>query len=431
MSSSVIHWWGFRLRNPAEFDSSPLQRWEILWFGALLASVLEAIWLGCLLSCQLFKPSWENNLIPVVLFLAPMVLFLVFPKELFSKLPFSVWILLAREKGGIRWWDAWVILVAILGAVGTYLHMEGGQLWTGMCLFLSVMLCGVLQLLFLPGVDFGRRKWEVAFPDWLKEFSEDGRGGDGESDTTGIDPNEVSPDVGASPVFNLEVEDKRYPVGIRIPESVVDELRRLNGEAKGRLYQENPDAVVLLDHEPVSGLGKDEIIRLCRQFMCAASKHELTRLQIANLVLYFVQRNFNYKFDIDSTASIPGGPYEEYGRFALETLKDQVGDCECVSICAATILAYLGFETALLIMKINDPETEEMTGHCAVGLKASGAFFVSEDVPEGIDCFYDDNRQAYLFGEATSKEKQAFGGIPSCWKDSIPKESQIVVPLSL
>ena len=112
------------------------------------------------------------------------------------------------------------------------------------------------------------------------------------------------------------------------------------------------------------------MIRLCKQIHSIGRRMKYTPLQFGNAVLAFVQAAIQYRFDKDSTTGFPGGPYEEYGRFALETVHDQVGDCECTAILCATLLSYLGFECALIRLVVTDKETGEKTGHMAVGLLA-------------------------------------------------------------
>ena len=79
-----------------------------------------------------------------------------------------------------------------------------------------------------------------------------------------------------------------------------------------------------------------------------------------NFVLAFVQ-SLPYTYDDVTTG------YDEFRRYAIETLIEGGGDCEDTSVLAASILSGLGFELAL----ISPP------GHIAVGARGnfSGSYF--------------------------------------------------------
>ena len=70
-----------------------------------------------------------------------------------------------------------------------------------------------------------------------------------------------------------------------------------------------------------------------------------------NFVLAFVQ-SIPYKTDNESTS------YQDYPRFPVETLVDNVGDCKSHSILFATLMLIIGYEAVY----INPPD------HLAVGL---------------------------------------------------------------
>ena len=167
--------------------------------------------------------------------------------------------------------------------------------------------------------------------------------------------------------------------------------------------------------------GQQEILRLCAQILSIARKHQLPPTACANMVLAFVQEAIGYKFDKDSTADYPGGPYPEYGRFAVETLHDQVGDCECTSLLCATLLSYLGFRVALLWVAIDSTKVN----HVAVGLEAT------PDTPaEGLDFVpaKDDSGKRYLYGETALDGSTSPFGCYTDW-DSIKVETITVLDL--
>jgi predicted transglutaminase-like cysteine proteinase len=69
-------------------------------------------------------------------------------------------------------------------------------------------------------------------------------------------------------------------------------------------------------------------------------------------ILAFVQQTIAYAYDKDTT------PKEEWPRYPIETLQEEVGDCEDVAILTAAIMNRLGFQVALLMLP----------GHCALGI---------------------------------------------------------------
>jgi hypothetical protein len=161
---------------------------------------------------------------------------------------------------------------------------------------------------------------------------------------------------------------------------------------------------------------------MCRQIVSICRKHKLTPLQTANAALNFVQLAIKYAFDEDSTKDFSGGPFKEYGRFPVETMHDSVGDCECTGILCASLLAYLGFKSALLFISIKDSTTGELTYHVATGLDAEGALLAEPGVADAFDYIgaTDGSGRRYLYGEtAIDDSTMAFGSIPPEWKDWI------------
>ena len=87
----------------------------------------------------------------------------------------------------------------------------------------------------------------------------------------------------------------------------------------------------------------------------------------------FVQ-HFPYSYDEQTTGQM------EYPRYPLETLHDETGDCECLSILGASLLKLLGYQVALL----------DYPHHIALGVAGAdlfeGAFFV--DTATGRRYYY-------------------------------------------
>jgi hypothetical protein len=146
------------------------------------------------------------------------------------------------------------------------------------------------------------------------------------------------------------------------------------------------------------------------------------------MVLMFVQRAIGYKFDRDSTGEFPGGPYAEYGRFAVETVYDQVGDCECTSLLCASLLAYLGFSAALLWVVVPTDTDSNGVNHIAVGLEVTAA--LRAGLPDGsLDTVeaLDGTGRRYLYGEtALDGFVLPFGCLPDWGQLKIEKVVPIV-----
>ncbi len=103
-----------------------------------------------------------------------------------------------------------------------------------------------------------------------------------------------------------------------------------------------------------------------------------------------------YKLDRESAG------IEDYWRYPIETLYDQVGDCEDTSILAACLLLALGHDVVMLLMP----------HHVAVGVAANKGFPSGEHFVEGL----------YLYCETTSQGWHV-GQIPP---DVDPSDIQVV-----
>lgn len=99
--------------------------------------------------------------------------------------------------------------------------------------------------------------------------------------------------------------------------------------------------------------GTDALQDLVREFRRVMSSTWQEERKV-NFVLAFVQ-SLPYTYDNVTTG------YDDFRRYAIETLIDGGGDCEDTSVLAASILSGLGFELAL----ISPP------GHIAVGVKGN------------------------------------------------------------
>jgi len=111
-------------------------------------------------------------------------------------------------------------------------------------------------------------------------------------------------------------------------------------------------------------------------------------------ILGFVQQGIEYAFDKDTT------PQEEWPRSPIETLMDQVGDCEDAAILTSAIMCRLGFQMALLMLP----------GHCALGIAGV------EDLP-GTYINDPESGRHYYYAEATASGWQ-IGSLPEEYRSS-------------
>jgi hypothetical protein len=114
---------------------------------------------------------------------------------------------------------------------------------------------------------------------------------------------------------------------------------------------------------------------LAEKLNCSATQLGYSSIGEVNFVLAFVQ-SIPYKTDNASTG------YQDYPRFPVETLVDDVGDCKSHSILFATLMLILDFGTVF----INPPD------HLAVGV-------LGNNIPGGTYWIY--NNQTYYYCETT------------------------------
>jgi hypothetical protein len=425
MRDSGYRWWGFRLRNPMEFEYPHVTRVEIYVYNAFLFLPLM---LGLYIARQFpvsFLDLQFEIYCTIALFCLPMIAGLFLPKSLAERLPWMFWFLLARERGAIIYWDLFTLAAFVATIVFVLLKSLPTPSPSLISMLVTAAAAGFLLIFFQRSPGLSSRFHAKPLPKWLdivepRTEEQDNGPKDQLEDTIGPDPD-------ASPIYRYELKGKLSSVGIQILDDTLGALRKLNAAANGFLYCEEPASVVLVDRGPAKDIGRKELIRFSRQIFHHNNEHKLTDLQKANAVLNFVQQRFEYRYDKDSTKDFPGGAFEEYGRFALETIHDQHGDCDCTSILCASLLAYLGYDVALLLMQMADPDTGEESGHCAVGLSAANMALA--DNAAQLDCFKAEDGSYYLYGETACTTKMSFGLIPEGFKKEIVPNSQKVVKI--
>ena len=418
MIGDTLHGWGLRVRIPPDYEPEPLRRSERAIVGFLVSVALELAWLGYL---ALASPSFSDPraifLVPFALTAVPLTLALGLPGSVVRLCGIEALLALSRESGGLRRWDRSISLLSVV-ILGSAIYYVSEPFRPSLVLLAVDALAASFCLAVLqPRVDFTTRRWEPKFPSWILKPAEAGA--------------IVGPDPGAAPVYDLTLSDgTRYPIGVAIPGDVLERLRKANRDAEGRLFRNDLFAAILADRDPVDGVGRDELLRLCAQLASVAAERALTPFACANLVLGFVQDAIRYEYDEDSTTELEAGPFDEYGRFALETVHDRVGDCDCTSILCAALLTYLGFSTAFILLRLDDPE-DGVTHHVAVGLAADDALLAGVGAADGFDTALasDGSGRRYLYGEtAVDGMRVAFGDLPSEWRRIMKVEAVLPIP---
>jgi hypothetical protein len=169
-------------------------------------------------------------------------------------------------------------------------------------------------------------------------------------------------------------------------------------------------------------VGEEPMKRFIAQIASRAREQKLSRKDLADQILHFVQREIKYEHDIDTTG------FEEYGRFPLQTLYDGHGDCECAAILALAILLYLGYDCAMLVFEFKVGGT----GHVDPGLLVDPLEIDEWGIERREDLFFEPaSRRHYLYGCAAN---DAFEGSP--WGPKIERFNSLkiatttIIPLS-
>lgn len=152
---------------------------------------------------------------------------------------------------------------------------------------------------------------------------------------------------------------KNWSYELEIPESYYDKYKNSQRNFPG----------VMKFTKMVTEESDDEwIYSITQSFIKIGRKQNYSDSEIVRLIITFVQ-SIEYQDDKEYTG------YDEYPKFPCETLYDNGGDCEDLSILLSSLLQEMGYDAALL--DIVDPDKD--VGHMAVGLKGtdkvSGKYF--------------------------------------------------------
>lgn len=413
-------WWGFRIRLPQGYDASPLSKAELLALFGNLSAWLQCLWLAWLILGPAAQPTSvfrHEVMIPLVIALSAIAVAILVPASWMERTWAGAKFVYARESGRIRTID-FLILVLSLVAIAVAVWKRPAH-WPAIVTLLGTVAAIEIVLGFIQEkVVFDTRREALPIPGWLSQIE------------VAEDRGVVQGESGAQKLYPFRVGEILHHVGVRIGDELLASLREINARFQGRLFHDQALAVILADRDPVLKIGKDEVLRLAAQVFAIGKQTTMTRYALANAVLAFVQEQIHYAFDEDSTTTFAGGPFPEYGRFALETMNDGVGDCDCTAILTATLLSHIGFDTALIFLSFHDPETDEVCHHAAVGLSTAGLFVAAEQAFEAFTFGGRDNdRRRYLYGEtAVEGATLAFGSVPAEWKKTLDIYKVVPIP---
>lgn len=360
MSSGLYAWWGMRVREPLWVAGRPITIVETCAAGLLLSALLQVAWMAWLVIGLQRHDLRDVVIIPLALVLIPTALLLVLPRAGLDAVHLSTLMSLSRERGGLRRTDRWIVLLGLACVV--LVPFAPRRAWlvsAALAAFSATAASFVLGYLQQRVVSVARRRHD-RFPPWLRQILEEEDEG-----------RPLQPELDADAVLEFETRaGQTHRIGVALPATLVQGLRALNREHKGRLWRRQPVVVVRGDRAPVDESGSIPLRALCAQIASVSERDGLSRWELANQVLAMVQREVAYQFDEVSTDAFEGGPFEDYGRFALETVNDRVGDCECTAIMCASILSHLGFRTALIIGDVTPKDGGPASGHVVVGVSA-------------------------------------------------------------
>ena len=132
---------------------------------------------------------------------------------------------------------------------------------------------------------------------------------------------------------------------------------------------------------------EEAIVEVGLKLRTAAEENGFDNLNEVNFIMSFVQ---SLKYAEDNLTA----GYGEYPRYPIETLIDQVGDCEDSSALLISLLEPLGYEAALILI----PDAWDGYGHAAVGINLTGASGLYYILNEG-----EENEIGYYYAETTAQ----------------------------
>lgn len=198
-------------------------------------------------------------------------------------------------------------------------------------------------------------------------------------------------------LYNDEIkyENINYPPFMLISHIRKDVLKCARNKARINLYSKEDLVKWQVYPEAVT----EEVREAARRFREISHKNSFFQIEEITNVLSFVQQSIPYKSDEESMG------ISEYPRYPIETLYDGVGDCECKSFLACSILLELGYDVAFF----------GLPGHVAVGVSSK------KHMPGYVAKY---NGKSYYYYESTA-EGWSFGQIPAEERGKI----EMVIPL--
>ena len=158
--------------------------------------------------------------------------------------------------------------------------------------------------------------------------------------------------------------------------------------------------------------GVESLEKLIREFNRVIPR-SWTKERKINFVLAFVTLTVNYEYDKTTG-------YDEYYKHPIETITEDVGDCEDTSILFASILSGLGFESALFAIP---PIQRGQPGHIAVGVKGDfSGYYVNYKRTKYFFCETAADRTVHKVGMMNEKYKNALINVMPITRQPVPPQ---------
>jgi hypothetical protein len=299
----------------------------------LAAVVTVTIWYLFPLADALDLNSWQLWGALIVTWIASFVVFRWFmrrepPARLGS------WLIASQHRTGLIWFERAAFVLLTIGWVMSFGHAHAAP----------APLLLALGFLVLMASEYEDRRLTDALPEPVTPL---------EPGTPGAGEEEVRLEDGA----NVALRSFRWSVPRATRSNVLDITVAVDEERVETMASTNPkrpSAGPYPDWSPWVVAGStEEVVRAANEIRKLTNNRGFSRFEEASAVLGFAQ-SVQYSSDVDSTGE------EEYWRYPIETMFEQTGDCEDLSILAAAVLRELGHDVLPLVTH----------DHAAIGVSA-------------------------------------------------------------
>jgi predicted transglutaminase-like cysteine proteinase len=204
-----------------------------------------------------------------------------------------------------------------------------------------------------------------------------------------IDLNEIYYKLNFTWTFN----NKRWNLTSKIPVNTYKNYQTLN-------VSRQPQSQPFPDENMANFVTSEErvILDIVDNLESLIESENYNDLEKVNFYLSFIQKVIRYRYDNETAGC------EEYWKYPVETLVEQLGDCEDTSVLLASILDNLGYDVSLLYYSWK--EAGQRFGHLALGVNLQGNLGSFVFGSDGKKYFYcETTSEGFKVGEIPSKIK--------------------------